>query len=119
MYTGSVYCHIVLPYEWVSCPNPDGCRSLVHSEGLAEELNAAPEEWLAAMLGFSLDDLGVLDAVFFAGVDGRPHCVGGPAAEESDGTLYWYVNGKLHRVGGPAVMKVDGSDSWYENGLTC
>lgn len=111
-------CHVVLPYRWVECPHPDWCRKLVHHEGLAEELNALPEEWLSAMLGFTIGRLGFLDvnAVFFSGVDGHPHCVGGPAAEDSDGTLYWFLDGRIHREGGPAVMKATGDDLWYEHG---
>src|ERR1035437_10048388 len=48
--------------------------------------------------------------------NGELHRMGGPAAEEEDGTLAWYVNGELHRVDGRGVENGNGDKVWWWHG---
>jgi hypothetical protein len=49
-------------------------------------------------------------------LDGKLHCLNGPAVEEINGTKIWYLNGTKHRLDGPAIELADGTNMWYQHG---
>lgn len=53
---------------------------------------------------------------FWKNENGEFHRINGPAAENADGTKYWYLNGRCHRIDGPAIEYADGTKYWYLNG---
>lgn len=105
-------CHVMFPYEWVECPASDICVKAAHLEGTPAELNEAPMEWLAALLGCSSL---THKNVEWRNADGERHREDGPAQEDSQ-TIRWYEDDLLHRVDGPAITRADGQQVWYEDG---
>lgn len=98
----TVMCHVALPYKWVECVNGDACRSLVHYEGVPEELNNTPYKWLSTLLGFSYGRPGLTRGIFLGDVN-KLHRLDGPVIEDENGSCYWYVNGVLRKHEGVGV----------------
>lgn len=118
-------CHLSFPYNWVECVNDDACRSILHLDGSAGDLNDAPQIWLESMHGFVYqtvgwngDGLDFTEKVLFVDKFGRKHRVDGPAYENSQGEVRWYDQDSLLRVenAGEKHVMEDGSHMWWSAG---
>ena len=49
-------------------------------------------------------------------LEGKRHCLDGPAVVFPDGTKMWYLNNKRHRVDGPAIEWADGRKEYFIEG---
>lgn len=116
--------HLIPPYWWVDCTQKETCEHVVHYDAAAAVANALPQDWLKALLGFSLhkergfhlyEEKGY-HTVFLVDSEGRYHNDDGPASEGSDGTLKWFQHGEFHRVDGPALVAPGHYSIWFEHG---
>jgi len=49
-------------------------------------------------------------------LNGRLHCIDGPAVTQEDGQQEWFIYGWRHRDDGPAVIKANGDEYWWQHG---
>lgn len=128
--------HLVLPWRWVNCVNPEGCQKALHFQEDHTVVQEYPKEWVENIFGCEIDEgsinffnekkvlhrengpareskLGSLEWR----MHGELHRENGPAVIRAYGDMQWRVNGKLHRVDGPAVIGQNGKEEWWVNGV--
>lgn len=63
---------------------------------------------------FQIDEDNFIIEAWFK--NGQFHREGGPAIQNSDGTLEWWFDGMEHRDDGPAIESPNGQKAWFFEG---